>query len=117
MKISDEKEKYLEYYFENIHHYNGELGVGAIEIMAEYKGQGAEYMSCSYDPDDEDYKEGYVTMFFWVPTVDEDTMLFVENKDFFEYLLKKCKDHISKCPEDEEILMGYVSTIKKDLNL
>ena len=117
MRISDEKEKYLEYYFDNIRLYNRKLEIGAIEIMAECKGQGAEYVSCSYDSCDEDYKEGYVTMFFWVPTVDEDTMLFVENKDFFEYLLKQCKDHTLKYPEDEERLMGYISTIKKDLNL
>ena len=116
MRVSDEKEKYLEYYFENIH-FMGGLEVGSIRIMAECKGQGAEYVSCSYDPDDEDYKEGYVTMFFWRPADDEDTMVFVENKDFFEYLLKVCQDHILKCPEDEERLMGYISTIKKDLNV
>lgn len=32
--------------------------------MVESKGQGAEDVSCSFEPMDEDYKEGFVILFF-----------------------------------------------------
>jgi len=115
MKISEEKEKYLKYYFENIH-FMGELMMSAVSMMSEFKGQGAEYVSCSYDSTDDDYMEGFVTLFFWKPAVDEDTIVFVKNEDFFQYLLKVCKAHILKCPEDEGKLINYISKIKNDLS-
>lgn len=37
--------------------------------MAQHKGQGDEYIQCSFDATDEDYKEGYVTLYFWKPAV------------------------------------------------
>lgn len=116
MRISENKKKYLDYYFENIT-FQGKLQVSAIREMKNSKGQGAEYVSSSYDPLDEDYKKGYVTLIFWYPAYDEDTMVFVENKDFFDSLLSTCKEHTSKHPEDEEELVGYINKIKEDLGL
>lgn len=116
MRVSEDKQKYLTYYFDNIHSLRG-LQISAIEDMARFKGQGAEYMSCCYDSEDEDYKEGYVTLLFWEPTVDEDTMVFVTNSIFYEKLLEVCNVHIEKNPHDKEVLDSNLNQIKKDLKI
>lgn len=85
--------------------------------MAQSKGQGAEYVSCSFDPEDEDYKEGYVTLLFWKPADDEDTMIFIDNDMFYEQLLKVCNAHIEKNPNSEKLLNSYLNHIRKFLNL
>ncbi|GHU61523.1 hypothetical protein FACS189418_1310 [Clostridia bacterium] len=116
MRVSDDKQKYLAYYFDNIHFLNG-LQISAVEDMAQFKGQGAEYISCCYDSEDEDYKEGYVTLLFWKPADDEDTMVFVDNIIFYEKLLEVCNDHIAKNPHDKELLNRNLNQIKKDLRV
>ena len=116
MRVSEEKEKYLNLYFEHIC-FLGELEISAVKQMAQSKGQGAEYASCSFDPMDEDYKEGYVTLLFWKPADDEDTMIFIENSMFYERLLEVCKSHIIKKPNHKELIDGYLNQIKKSLNI
>ena len=116
MRISEDKQKYLTYYFDNIHFLSG-LQISAIKDMARYKSQGSEYISCCYDSEDEDYKAGYVTLLFWEPADDEDTMVFVENNMFYEQLLKVCNAHIEKNPSCEELLNSYLNQIRKSLNL
>lgn len=116
MRVSEEKEKYLKLYFEYIC-FLGELEIGAVKQMVQSKGQGAEYISCSFDPEDEDYKEGYVTLLFWKTADDEDTMIFIENSLFYERLLEVCNAHITKKPNDKELLDGYLNQIKKDLKI
>lgn len=115
MRISEEKEKYLKYYFDNI--FLGKLQLSALKAMADMKGEGAEYISCSFDPDDEDYTEGCVTLLFWKPADDEDTMVFVENSMFFKYLVQVCEKHIAKYPEDNEKIQEYINQIKIHLNI
>lgn len=116
MRISDDKQKYLTLYFDNIHFLSG-LQISAIKDMAHFKSQGSEYISCSYDSEDEDYKEGYVTLLFWEPVEDEDTMVFVENSIFYEQLLDVCNAHIKKEPNSEELLKGYLEQIRISLNI
>lgn len=116
MRVSEDKQKYLTYYFDNIHSLSG-LQISAIEDMARFKGQGAEYISCSFDPEDEDYKEGYVTLLFWKPADNEDTMIFIENQLFYDRLLETCNAHITKNPNNKELLNGYLDQIKKDLRI
>ncbi|NFG61465.1 MULTISPECIES: ribonuclease toxin immunity protein CdiI [unclassified Clostridium] len=116
MRVSGEKEKYLNYYFDNIC-FLGKLQISALKTMAEMKGQGAEYISCSFDPDDEDYVEGCVTLFFWKPADDEDTMVVVENSMFYRYLLQTCENHITKYSEDNEKIQEYLAQIKMHLNI
>lgn len=115
MKISEDK-KYLNYYFEHIHFLN-KLRISAIKDMARFKGQGSEYASCCFDPRDEDYKEGYVTLLFWKPAVDEDTMVLIENNMFYEKLIEVCDSHIAKVPGDKKLLTGELNRIKKDLRI
>lgn len=116
MRISEEKEKYLNYYFQSICLF-GKLQISSLRIMAEMKGEGAEYISCSFDPDDDDYVEGFVTLFFWKPADDEDTMVIVENKMFYKYLLQTCENHITKYPKDYDKIQEYLTKIKIQLNI
>ena len=110
------KAEYLNYYFENIH-FQGKLQLTAIRMIAEEKGQGAEYISCSYDCNDEDYKEGDVTLYFWEPAVSEDAMIHVDNLTFFNKLVEVCEKDIEKYPEHRNILDEYLKIIKRDLYL
>lgn len=116
MRVSEEKKKYLDLYFKHIN-FLGELEISAVKQMVESKGQGAEYVSCSFDPMDEDYKEGYVTLFFWKPADEEDTMIYIENSMFYERLVEVCKAHIIKKTDDTELIYGYLKKIKKSLNV
>ena len=68
MTIIHDKNKYLKYYLQSIF-FLGELRLDVIKTMAQHKGQGDEYIQCSFDATDEDYKEGYVTLYFWKPAV------------------------------------------------
>ena len=116
MQVSNDVDKYLNYYIENIW-FLGKLQISAIKNMVEYKGQGAEYISCSFDPDDEDYREGYVTLYFWEPAVEQDTMVFVDNKKFYDYLMSTCKEFIEKEPQIKDELEGYLDQIKMEFNI
>jgi len=108
--------EYLHYYFQNIH-FQGKLKLTAIKMIAEERGQGAEYVSCSYDCNDEDYQEGYVTLYFWEPAVSEDVIIHVDNLTFYNKLIEICENDIEKYPEHREILNGYMKKIKSDLYL
>lgn len=114
MRISEEKVKYLNYYFDNLH-FLGKLRISTLEILAEMKGQGAEYISCSFDPNDEDYVEGCVTLFFWKPADDEDTMVIIDNEMFYKYLLRVCEKHTAKYPVDSEKIQICLDKIKTHL--
>lgn len=116
IRISEKREKYLNYYFNNIC-FSGKIQISALETMAEMKGEGAEYISCSFDPDDEDYVEGCVTLLFWKPADDEDTMVIVNNEMFYKYLLKVCENHIVKYPDDAEKIQKCLDKIKTHLNV
>jgi len=116
MQISDDKDKYLNYYMDSIH-FLGDLQISAIKTMVEYKGQGAEYISCSFDPNDEDYKDGYVTLYFWKPSVEQDTMVFVDSRNFYKYLVKASEKLIEKEPQVKEELEGYLHQLKIELKV
>lgn len=111
MRISEDKEKYMKYYLDNLHFLGG-LRISAIRRMAEYKGEGAEYISCSFDPDDEDYREGYVILLFWEPADDEDTMVYVENDFFYKEIEQVCNEDIKKNPDHEGILNNCLEEIR-----
>ena len=40
--------------------------------------------------DDKDYKDGYVTLYFWKPALEQDTMVFVVNRTFYKYIEEAC---------------------------
>ena len=103
MQVSNDVDKYLNYYIESIW-FLDKLQISAVKRMAEYKGQGNEYISCSFDPNDEDYREGYVTLYFWKPAAEQDTMVFVDK-------------FIKKEPQTKDELEGYLHQIKKELNI
>jgi len=107
MRISKDKEKYMKYYLDSLC-FSGELRIGAIKRMTEYKGEGAEYISSSFDSDDEDYKEGYVTLIFWEPADDEDTMVYVENIFFYKGIEEICSKDIKKNPRMREPLINIL---------
>lgn len=49
MMISNDSERYLNYYIESIQ-FQGRLQINAIKELVNNKGQGAEYISSSFDP-------------------------------------------------------------------
>lgn len=85
--------------------------------MARYKGQGDEYIQCSFDAADEDYKEGYVTLYFWEPAVKEDVIVWVENSRFFASLVDVCNETIEKYPKTKKGLEENLQKIKQHLDL
>lgn len=116
MRISKDKEKYMKYYLDSLC-FSGELRIDAIKRLAEYKGEGAEYISSSFDPSDEDYKEGYVTLFFWEPADDEDTMVYVDNNFFYKEIEQICSEYIKKRPESKGILEDSLEEIRSILRI
>ena len=48
-------DKFLNYYLKHLFVF-GELQVGEIRSMIRFKGQGSEYVQCSFDEEDEDYE-------------------------------------------------------------
>lgn len=116
MQISDDKEQYLKYYMESIH-FKGDLQINAIKTMVQYKGQGNEYISCSFDPDDEDYQDGFVTLYFWQPAVEQDTMVFIDNRSFYKYLVEVSKRYMEKEPQVKEELEKYLYQLRTELKI
>ncbi len=116
MRISEEKEKYLDYYFSYIYTERKQT-ISAIQTMAGTKEQGAGYISCSFNQEEDDYYKGKVSLFFWKPAEVEDTMVLVENSLFYKHLVKVCETHMSKYPKDTEELQGYLNKIKIYLNI
>ena len=113
--IYDENE-YLDHYLESIF-FLEKLRVDAIVTMAQYKGQGDEYIQCSFDPADEDHKEGYVTLFFWTPAVKEDVIVWVENKKFYGSLVSICNETTERYPKTKKELEENLQKIKQHLDL
>ena len=116
MQESYDVEKYLKYYMEHIC-VLGRLQIDAIKNLAKYKGQGSEYVSCSYDPDDEDYKEGYVVLFFWKPAAEQDTMVYVDNYKFYKSLVEIVDKFIKEDSKLKDDLAVYIEQIKYDLKI
>ena len=116
MIVSKDVEKFLNDYIDSLC-FLGKLQIGAIKEMVDYKGQGSEYVSCSFDPKDEDFRAGYVTLYFWKPAAEEDTMVFVENERFFNALFEiseRCmKDEAQKRIELDE----YLNKLRTVLNI
>lgn len=116
MIISNDSERYLNYYIESLQ-FLGKLQINAIKELANNKGQGAEYISSSFDPEDEDFREGYVTLYFWKPAVEKDTMVFIDKREFFKAISKISKEFIEKEPRIKEELERYLKQLQDSLNI
>ena len=116
MIISNDSERYLNYYIESIQ-FQGRLQINAIKELVNNKGQGAEYISSSFDPEDEDFREGYVTLYFWKPAVEKDVMAFIDKREFFKAISKISKEFIEKEPRVKEELEGYLKQLQNTLNI
>lgn len=116
MNVSNDTEKYLQYYMDSIT-FLGKLQLGAMKMMAQQKSYGSEYISCSFDPNDEDYQAGYVTLIFWKPAVKEDTMVYIDNNMFYDFLLRLSEDQMKSYPELENELRNYLQQIKNLLKI
>lgn len=104
------EDKLLAYYLKHLFVFD-ELQIGEIESMARFKGQGSEYVQCSFDEEDEDYKKGYVTLYFWKPALEEDTIVYIENKKFYDCLFVIVKEYINKNIKMKEVLIAYMKKI------
>ncbi|MDE7206701.1 MAG: hypothetical protein K2N90_06015 [Lachnospiraceae bacterium] len=103
-------DKFLEYYLQHLFVFN-ELQIGEIESMVRFKGQGSEYVQCSFDEEDEDYKKGYVTLYFWKPALEEDTIVYIENEKFYNGLFVIVEGYINRNLKMKEKLMEYMKKI------
>ncbi len=103
-------DKFLEYYLQHLFVFN-ELQIGEIESMVRFKGQGSEYVQCSFDEEDEDYKKGYVTLYFWKPALEEDTIVYIENEKFYNGLFVIVEGYINRNLKMKEELMEYMKKI------
>ena len=103
-------DKLLAYYLQHLFIF-GELQIGEIGSMAHFKGQGSEYVQCSFDEKDEEYKKGYVTLYFWKPALKEDKIVYIENEKFYDSLLIIIEDYINKNLKTKEELMGNMKKI------
>lgn len=116
MIISNDSERYLNYYIESIQ-FLGRLQINAIKELVTYKGQGAEYISCSFDPEDENFREGYVTLYFWKPAAEKDTMVFIDKIEFFKAISNISKELMKKEPRIKEELEGHLKQLQNILNI
>ena len=116
MMISNDSERYLNYYIESIQ-FQGRLQINAIKELVNNKGQGAEYISSSFDPEDEDFRDGYVTLYFWKPAVEKDVMAFIDKREFFKAISKISKEFIEKEPRIKTELEGYLKQLQNTLNI
>ena len=106
----------LEEFFMGIFLFGSRIEEKYIIRLAENKIAGNEVAYCTYEKDDEDYKEGYVSVLLFEPFTDKDVVLHIENKAFFDSLV----DFIGKYDTNKEKLAHmekYLIKIKKDLNI
>ena len=94
---------------------DGSLNTDEIQRLSDRMATGIERVTCSYNPDDEDYKKGFVTIDYWLGVAD-DTQ-YVDNQTFFEAIEKLCENHIESKSDDREELEKCLSKIKNDLQL
>lgn len=110
----------LDYYFDIVfrnHDSEGKIHLRELKNFAENNGAGQEgFVGGYYDPEDEDFKEGYLTLDFWESTPFEG-IAHIENKVFFDELTKLCQEHIKHVPNDKEFIEGCLDKIKKNLSI
>ena len=94
---------------------DGRVQVDEIGRLADRMATGIEGLTCSYNPDDEDYREGYVTIDYWLGR--EDETQYVENKKFYDALSKLCENYLDAKPEDGDCVGKYLNKIKSDLKI
>lgn len=117
MKTSNDKEEYLRYSIKLGLFFLGELRIRQLCNLAKNRALGDEYYFCSFEPDDEYYRDGFITLIFWKPALDEDTIVYIENNRFYEYLSNVCKDYIKTNSNDREKILNYLQQIKDNLLL
>lgn len=116
MIVSKDVGKFLNDYIDSLC-FLGKLQVDALKEMVDYKGQGSEYVSCSFDPEDEDFRDGYVTLYFWKPAAEEDIMVFVENERFFNALFEVSERCMKGETQNRNELEEYLNKLRAALNI
>lgn len=114
MRIKENYKEYLDYFIDTIS-FKGVLSLKKLEILAEYKEVGAEYYFCTYLPENEDFKEGKVTLIFWKPADDEDTILYIDKDMFYKFIVGACENYLKFYPENKEKIEHVLYKMNKDL--
>lgn len=107
-------ENMLEVFFYGMFQFKSEIEEKTIIRMAENKEVGNEFSYCTYEKNDEDYKEGYVAVLFFKPFVEEDIVLYYENKVFYEELMKFLQQFVDAKTKIMKI-EKYLTIIRNDL--
>lgn len=110
---------FLKYFFEMVfmdHDSEGTIYIEKLKYLAEYNGVGVEGAGGHYDPNEDDYKEGYFTLDFYSPSPFE-KVTYVENNTFYKELADLCAEHMKIRPEDKECVEKYLRVIKQNLKL
>lgn len=113
-KLSDD---YMGYFlsFINENTYNNKISKFALNHLAKHRTLGVEYYLCTYNENDFGYKPDKVTLIFWKPIDEEDTIIYFDKNVFYEYLLNACEETIKNFPEDGDEIYESLKIIKKDL--
>lgn len=113
-KLSEDYEGYFSSFInENV--YNNKLIKSFLKLLAEQRAIGFEYYLCTYNENDFGYEPGMVTLIFWKPIDEEDTIIYFKNNLFYDYLLKFCEETVKSYPENTNDVYKYLEIIKNDL--
>lgn len=113
-KLSDEFEGYFMSFINEIS-FGGKISTFYLKLLAEQSALGTEYYLCTFNKDDFGYKENMVTLIFWRPAAEEDTILYFNKELFYNYLLRSCQRSIKKNPEDRTEVLSLLETIRSNL--
>ena len=76
------------------------------------------YFAAELVPDDEDYfGDTGVAFYFDYPAVDENCIIVLTNKEFYDILVDKCKDYLKIASEHKDEIEALLITIKQKLNV
>lgn len=76
------------------------------------------YFASELAPDDEDYfGDTGVAFYFDYPAVDEDCVIVLTNKEFYDILVEKCGDYLKIDRVSEDEVKALLQIIKQKLNI
>ena len=76
------------------------------------------YFASELDPNDEDYfGDTGVAFYFDYPSVDEDCIIVLTNKEFYDVLVKKCNDYLQVDNMHKGEVNSLLHIIKQKLNV
>lgn len=119
LKTTEEKRKFIEYYF---WHIEDENFVRSLNRFKEKKGFGTEYVRILFHADFDGWEEymcneGEVAFIMDYPAAEEDTIGYLGFEQFYIFLLEYSEKYIEKYPEQEVEVSKLLREIKDSFNI